>query len=101
MNSQRDVRTRERERERERERKQDETRRMVRENPGTKERELDDDDDDDEKWGTKGRLKVVAGRLEERKEAREAGSRWKNGAGRVITKYKGWAGPRHRARQAD
>lgn len=35
------------------------------------------------------------------KEAREAGSRWKNGAGRVITKYKGWAGPRHRARQAD
>lgn len=33
--------------------------------------------------------------------AREAGSRWKNGAGRVITKYKGWAGPRHRARQAD
>lgn len=52
-------------------------------------------------------MKVVAGRLEEMEEdavvdaAREAGSRWKNGAGRVITKYKGWAGPRHRARQAD
>lgn len=51
-------------------------------------------------------MKVVeAGRLEEMEDAvdaaREAGSRWKNGAGRVITKYKGWAGPRHRARQAD
>lgn len=25
----------------------------------------------------------------------------RTGLGRVITKYKGWAGPRHRARQAD
>lgn len=36
-------------------------------------------------------------RGEKRRRGRRLASRWKNGAGRVITKYKGWAGPRHRA----
>lgn len=54
----------------------------------------DEEFDDDDEEGT--RAKVVT---EEGGEA--AGSRWKNGAGRVITKYKGWVGPRHRGRQAD